>query len=242
MSTFEKMERMVCRTLYFLGALIENNIFEQIEDQERKRKEEENIDLGTKSEKKKNVKGITHQVSSTYSFGSNDMLSNFSYGLKSQKSNNNEESCYKAGFSEKSEKIIRKERCFLWDKVELEDLKITLSIQHPSPTEGSRYEVDLLSNDVQNILIEQAFKIQKLKDACGRNRYESQPPYPYEAYFNYYPQPYYQPYQQYQHSYMQPNSYAAEEPDAYSLRKSFNFSNLVETRKTHSRLGGNKYS
>ena len=95
----EKVERLFCRTLYFVGALIENNIFQEIDDQER-RKKEENLDLGTKSEKKRNVKGITHQVSSTYSFGSTDMLSNFSYGLKSQKSN--EESFCKTGFSEKS--------------------------------------------------------------------------------------------------------------------------------------------
>jgi len=66
--------------------LVENNIFFEIDEQETKKKEE-TTDLGTKSEKKRNVKGITHQVSSTYSFGSTDMLSNFSYGLKSQHSN-----------------------------------------------------------------------------------------------------------------------------------------------------------
>jgi hypothetical protein len=44
-------------------------------------------DLGTKSEKKKNIKGITQNQSSTYSFGSVDIVSNFSLRLKSQKSN-----------------------------------------------------------------------------------------------------------------------------------------------------------
>lgn len=70
--------------------------------------------MGTKSEKKRNFKGIPHQVSSTYSFGSHDMLSNFSYGLNSEQSQG--DNLLKPGYSEKSEKIVRKERSFLWEK------------------------------------------------------------------------------------------------------------------------------
>ena len=77
----------ICRSLYFVGTLIENNIFLEELDKIERRKKEENAADETKSEKKKNVKGITYQVSSTYSFASNDMLSNFSYKMKSQKSN-----------------------------------------------------------------------------------------------------------------------------------------------------------
>lgn len=63
--------------------------------------------------------------------------------------------------------------------------------------------MDLLSNDVENILIEQAFKIQKFKDVCGRNpiypninQYGGYPMYQPQNYFNYQqlyytPQPYY---------------------------------------------------
>lgn len=68
-----------------MGVLIENNIYEAIEIAEMKRREETD-DLGTKSEKKKNIKGITQNQSSTYSFGSTDLMSNFSLRLKSQKS------------------------------------------------------------------------------------------------------------------------------------------------------------
>ena len=96
----EKIQKLISRSLYFIGALDQNSIFEQIEDQETTKKEE-NVDLGTKSEKKRNVKGINQQVSSTYSFGSNnDLTSNFSYGLNSQQSN--EQNYYKSGYSEKS--------------------------------------------------------------------------------------------------------------------------------------------
>jgi len=46
--------------------------------------------------------------------------------------------------------------------------------------------------------------------------------------------------QGYQHSYMHPNI-VFDNTDLYNLRRSLNVSNLVETRKTQSRLGGNKY-
>ena len=98
----------------------------------------------------------------------------------------------------------------------------------------------MLSNDVENILIEHAFKIQKLKDACGKNnRYGMMQPY--DAYQNYYHHPYYQNYQMgYQNYY--PTSFVSEDSDLYQTRRSFNFNNLVEVRKTQSRLGGNKYA
>lgn len=103
-----------------------------------------------------------------------------------------------------------------------------------------RVEVDLLSNDVENILIEHAFKIQKLKDACGRNnRYGVMNPY--EAYQNYYHHPYYQNYQLGYQGYYQP-SFVSEDSDIYQSRRAFNFTNLVEVRKSQSRLGNNKYA
>lgn len=80
-----RMEKRLCRSLFFLGVLIENNIYEAIEVAERKKREETD-ELGTKSEKKKNIKGIAHNQSSTYSFGSTELMSNFSLRLKSQKS------------------------------------------------------------------------------------------------------------------------------------------------------------
>lgn len=39
-----------------------------------------------------------------------------------------------------------------------------------------------------------------------------------------------------------PPNNVSEDSDLYNIRRNFNFANLVETRKTHSRLGGNKYS
>lgn len=47
--------------------------------------------------------------------------------------------------------------------------------------------------------------------------------------------------QNYQHSYINQNM-TSEDSDLYQLRRSYNLNNFVETRKTHSRMGGNKYS
>lgn len=44
----ERLERKICRSLYFIGVLIENNILEAIETAER-RKREEDSDCGTRS-------------------------------------------------------------------------------------------------------------------------------------------------------------------------------------------------
>ena len=77
-------------------------------------------------------------------------------------------------------------------------------------------EVDLLSNDVENILIEHAFKIQKLKDACLKNnRYEVVNPY--EDYQNYYHHPYYPNYQNYQMGYQNyyAPSFVSKDSDMY---------------------------
>jgi hypothetical protein len=38
MKVLDKIENLICRSLYFIGALAENNIFEEIEKQERKTK------------------------------------------------------------------------------------------------------------------------------------------------------------------------------------------------------------
>lgn len=43
-----------------------------------------------------------------------------------------------------------------------------------------------MSNDVENILIEQAFKIKKFQDSCQRNDYYSSNPYYYMNYMSYY--------------------------------------------------------
>ena len=80
----ERVERKVCRSLYFLGVLIENNIFEAIERAEHRRKEEES-ECGTRSEHKKNIKGVNQQVSTAYTFSSIDP-SNLSVRLKSETS------------------------------------------------------------------------------------------------------------------------------------------------------------
>lgn len=80
--------------------------------------------------------------------------------------------------------------------------------------------------------------------------------YYHSQYYPYQQQPYLSSYQNmhmnlnqqqqqinnYQHSYMHPSSFISEDSDLYQLRRSSNLNNLVETRKTHSRLGGNKYS
>lgn len=127
-------------------------------------KKEETAADETKSEKKKkNVKGITYQVSSTYSFVSNDLQSNFSSNIYSQKSN--EENYSKTQFSQKSDKFPLKGERLLWKTAEIGELKISLSADNQEASSEQRVEVDLLSNDVENILIEHAFKIQKLKDA-----------------------------------------------------------------------------
>ena len=51
------------------------------------KKEEAAADETKSEKKKKNVKGITYQVTSTYSYVSNDLQSNFSSNIYSQKSN-----------------------------------------------------------------------------------------------------------------------------------------------------------
>lgn len=77
----ERLERKICRSLYFIGVLIENNILEAIETAER-RKREEDSDCGTRSEHKKNIKGFNQQVSTVHTFSSLDP-SNLSVRLKS---------------------------------------------------------------------------------------------------------------------------------------------------------------
>ena len=119
--------------------LIENNIYEAIEVAERKKRDETD-ELGTKSEKKKNIKGITqnHQ-SSTYSFGSTELMSNFSLRLKSQKSEEDDyymrDYYYRnpySEYSEKSERIISKSKFGLFDKVEIKNLKAKF-LREPKP-------------------------------------------------------------------------------------------------------------
>ena len=68
-SGFEKLTKKLCRSLYFLGVLVENNIFTAIDNRER-RKREENSEVGTRSDYERNFKVGNQHVSSTYSFGS----------------------------------------------------------------------------------------------------------------------------------------------------------------------------
>lgn len=141
----------------------------------------------------------------------------------------------------------------------------------------AKYEINYLSNDVENILIEQAFKIRKFKDSCNRNEYYTTNPYYYMNYMGYY--------QEYDYSYSQPvsqqgafhlydpfsvspsyqnntfnfnsfgssNNYANFNPNTNSfnviyeegdevnqLRRSFDFYNLVETRKSSHRFNNKK--
>jgi hypothetical protein len=132
----------------------------------------------------------------------------------------------------------------LWERATIGNLKINLIIDPPQPhPESTRYEVDLLSNDVENILIEEAFKIQKF----NRNRFDMVGPYLYEMITTSEHSPYY-PYPQqcpsfttahmnfnqqqmlmnnYQHAYMHPNNFVSEDSDLYELRRSSNYNNLV---------------
>lgn len=84
LNALERLERKICRSLYFIGVLIENNILEAIETAER-RKREEDSDCGTRSEHKKNIKGFNQQVSTVHTFSSLDP-SNLSVRLKSETS------------------------------------------------------------------------------------------------------------------------------------------------------------
>lgn len=115
-------------------------------------------EFGTKSEHKKNIKGINQQVSSTYSFGSMEFVSsNFSTRLKSQKSNEEDfnERIKFVDYSEKSEKIVSKSKYDLWDKAEIKTLKFNLypEDEESNELENQKYEINYLSNDVENILI-----------------------------------------------------------------------------------------
>ena len=158
-----------------------------------------------------------------------DISSNISRGIRS-----NEEDKIRSDHSRGVAWKVPQQNIKLWEKAEIKNLKIVLEPEKNSNVnENNRFEIDLLSNDVENILIEKAFKIQKL-EGCGRqsiymNMGSPMNPYPmYQNYFNY-QQPYFQP-------------TVNEDIELHQLRRSFNLPNLVETRKTQSRLGGNKYS
>lgn len=108
-----------------------------------------------------------------------------------------------------------------------------LECENEKANDNSQFEIDLLSNDVENILIEQAFKIQKFKDFCSKN----------QVYANMNQMHPYQMYQQSYFNYQQPyyhSNYSDEGMEVSQGRRGLGLSNLVETRKTQSRLG-NKY-
>ena len=68
------------------------------------------------------------------------MLSNFSLGLKSQRSN--EESHYKGAPSEKSEKIVRKvhqNSINLWERAEIKELKFKVEMEAPENYENNQF-------------------------------------------------------------------------------------------------------
>jgi hypothetical protein len=48
LNPLERLEKKICKSLYFVGILIENNILEAIESSERKKREEES-ECGTRS-------------------------------------------------------------------------------------------------------------------------------------------------------------------------------------------------
>lgn len=128
-----------------------------------------------------------------------------------------------------------------------------------------KYEINYLSNDVENILIEQAFKLRKLQDSCQRNDYypATTNPYYYVNSMGYY--------QEYDYSYSQTlnqNAYHVYDPfsagyqnassfspitanphfnviyeegdEVNQLRKNFDYYNLVETRKNTHRFTNKK--
>jgi hypothetical protein len=105
--------------------LVENNILEAIEAADRRKREEES-ECGTRSEHKKNIKGVGPQVSTVHSFASLDP-STLSVRLKSEASQEehftrNNLSLY----SEKSEKVVSRSRFGLWDKAEVKQLRFVM--------------------------------------------------------------------------------------------------------------------
>lgn len=102
-------------------------------------------------------------------------------------------------YSEKSERIVSRSKYGLFDKVEIKNLKIKILREAKNKDDDEnegKYEINYLSNDVENILIEQAFKIRKFKDSCQRNEYYTTNPYYYVNYMGYY--------QEYDYTYPQP--------------------------------------
>ena len=81
----------------------------------------------------------------------------------------------KYDYSEKSEKVYRKTPQGLWSKAQIGTLKFRVDPKtiddHLENQSQKTYEINLLSNDVENILIEQAFKVQKLMDARKSNEF-----------------------------------------------------------------------
>jgi hypothetical protein len=51
----------------------------------------------------------------------------------------------------------------------LKQLRFVVEMDGMRETEVQKYEINLLSNDVENIIIEQAFKMQRFSDSCERN-------------------------------------------------------------------------
>ena len=117
--------------------------------------------------------------------------------------------------------------------MEIKQLKVKLECEGEKVNESSQFEIDLLSNDVENILIEQAFKIQKFKDFCSKNQMygNMNQMHPYQVY---------QQQQQNYFNYQQPYYGNYGDMEIGQGRRNLGLSNLVETRKTQSRLG-NKY-
>ena len=119
MNPLEKLEKKICRSLYFLGILIENNILDAIETAER-RKKEETEECGTKSEHPRNQKGERIQPSTNPSIGSLE-ISNIST-TRIQSETSGEESFplplrnKLSQASKKSEKVFSRSRFNLWDK------------------------------------------------------------------------------------------------------------------------------
>ena len=136
----------------------------------------------------------------------------------------------------------------VWDKAEIHNLcfKITNEKEEINHEEDpQKFEINYLSNDVENVLIERAFGVQKFTDSCYRNV----PVNPYQYGFVDYSQAQQQQYQyQYNNYYFnnmmpysfnpvgQPNylqyepiyDYPGDSTELNQLKRSLN---LVQTRK-----------
>jgi hypothetical protein len=122
----------VIRCLHTFTALVENSILVAIDEKEKRekaREEQFNLEIGTKSEKKKNSKA--REQHSTCSKNSTELISNFSIKPMSQKSNEDLElKIEKIDHSQKSVRIVTGRNYEgLFEKAELKNLKCPVEVE-----------------------------------------------------------------------------------------------------------------